>query len=102
MRYLAHVAEVQDKNALKAIMGQIGVHKQGIDIMSPKSLFKTVRVDSVPVTSANIIKQEMLARGGDVATTYGAVNHSVKKTDILIFGSEKQFSGLLQKGKSLV
>jgi dihydropteroate synthase len=46
---------------------------------------------------ANIIKQEMLSKGGDAAVTRGTVDASVPKTDMLLMGTEKQYQALFKK-----
>ena len=39
----------------------------GMDIMDKKALFRVVRVNGLDIRAANILKQEMLSRGGEVA-----------------------------------
>ena len=100
MKNLVHVIEIEDRQNSRKYMEQVGVHEKGISIMAPKAQFRTVKIKDLPVTAANIIKQEMLVRGGDVATAYGAVNHSVSRTDVLIFGTELQLKSLIKKLRS--
>ena len=73
------------------------VHEKGISIMAPKGQFRVIKIKNVSVTKANIIKQDMLSFGGEVATAMGAINHSVKTTDILIFGTIQQVKNLTAK-----
>jgi len=80
---------------LKSEFEMIGVDPAGIDIMLPKSEFRAVKLKKVPSTAANIIKQEMLSEGGDAATARGTINHGVSETDIIIFGTKRQFRGLI-------
>jgi len=87
------------KNIILNEMERIGVHRTGISIMAPKADFRIVKIKGVPVTSANIIKQDMLSAGGEVAVAWGAVNHSIKKTDVLIFGTISQHKSLISKLK---
>ena len=37
--------------------------------MDKKALFRVVRVKGLDIRAANILKQEMLSRGGEVATS---------------------------------
>ena len=67
--------------------------------MSPKAVFRTVKIKDVPVVSANIIKQDILSFGGEAATAQGTIDHSVKKTDVLIFATEQQLKALISKLK---
>ncbi len=80
-------------------MKRMDVHKEGISIMLPKTQFRTVKIKDVSVTKANIIKQDILSFGGEAATAKGAINHSVKTTDVLIFGTIRQIKNLTSKLK---
>lgn len=81
-------------------MRLVGVHPGGLSIMAPKAVFRAVKIEDVSVTAANIIKQDMLSRGGDAATSYGTIDHSAKKTDVLLFGTIAQFKSLIERLKS--
>lgn len=81
-------------------MRLVGVHPGGLSIMAPKAVFRAVKIEDVSVTAANIIKQDMLSRGGDAATSYGTIDHSAKKTDIILFGTLVQFKSLIERLKS--
>jgi dihydropteroate synthase len=65
--------------------------------MTPKSVFRTVKVSGLNPAQATIIKQEMLAKGGDAAVARGVVNHSVKETDVLLMGTLRQYEELAAK-----
>ncbi len=73
------------------------VHEKGIDIMAPKAQFRAVKIKNVSATKANIIKQDMLSFGGEAATARGVIDHSVKATDVLIFGTVQQIKNLTSK-----
>ena len=88
-----------DKRSLKLEMERMDVHKSGILIMLPKAQFRTIKIKNISVTKANIIKQDMLSFGGEAATAKGAINHSIKFTDILIFGTIQQIRSLISKLK---
>ncbi|MFH1355470.1 MAG: dihydropteroate synthase [Candidatus Omnitrophota bacterium] len=82
---------------LKAIMRDIGVDPYGSKIMLPKAMNYLVRVNSISNITANILKQEMLSLGGDVAVARGALTGKAKKTDCLIMGNVSQFNRLHDK-----
>ena len=94
--YLISILDL-DKKALKLEMERMDVHKAGISIMLPKAQFRTIKIKNVSVTKANIIKQDMLSFGGEVATAKGTINHSIKHTDVLIFGTIHQIKNLVSK-----
>ncbi|MFH1710566.1 MAG: dihydropteroate synthase [bacterium] len=88
-----------NKQGIQKEMQRMGVHKGGISIMAPKAQFRIIKIKDINVTQANILKQDMLSCGGEVATAYGAADHSVKKTDVLIIGTMAQIESLMKKLK---
>ncbi len=88
-----------DELDLEKEMIRAQVHAGGIRIMLPKAQFRIVKIKDVSVTSANIIKQDMLSFGGEAATSRGTIDHSAKKTDVLIFGTIQQIRSLASKLK---
>lgn len=89
--------EIIPENKVKAEMERIGVSKEGIGIMLPKSAFRVVKLHGIRNAMGNILKQEMLSIGGDVALNRGCVNCSVKESDVLVMGTKKQFNELAAK-----
>jgi dihydropteroate synthase len=79
---------------------EIGADETGVSIMLSKSLFHAVKVHGVDTRAANILKQEMLARGGDVAVARDVVTLKDARTDAIILGTEKQFASLTRKLKT--
>ncbi|PIS30616.1 dihydropteroate synthase [Candidatus Saganbacteria bacterium CG08_land_8_20_14_0_20_45_16] len=95
----ARVIDMSDTSEAKAALKKIGSDNAGIELMAPKAVFRTVKLSRVKPIAANILKQEMLSLGGEVATTYGAINQSVAETDVLILGTLKQYGLLIEKLK---
>ena len=85
------------ENEVEKILRNIGVDPYGIKIMLPKTTTFLIRLDAVSNVVANILKQEMLSLGGDVAVARGALTGKVKKTDCLIIGQSAQFYSLVNK-----
>jgi dihydropteroate synthase len=79
------------------LMKGIGVTGTGAKVMKNKTVSKVIRVSNITTTEALIIKQEMLARGGDAALERDAVSHETEKTDVLIIGTLLQFEKLVRK-----
>jgi dihydropteroate synthase len=82
------------------IMRDIGVDPYGIRLMLRKTGIFLVYIDSVPSVSANILKQEMLALGGDAAVSRNALTGKTKNTGCLIIGRPEQISSLAGKLKA--
>jgi hypothetical protein len=51
------------------VLAELNVNKVGIKIMALKAVFKVVKISNIDPQTANIVKQEMLSRGGDVAVS---------------------------------
>ena len=78
-------------------IAKIGVNPVGTKIMALKAVFKVVRIRDVDPKTANIVKQEMLSRGGDVALSKSVGRFENKSTDILVMGTLAQHLRLIKK-----
>lgn len=93
------ILQISDPKNLRQIMQELKVDKYGINIMLPKAVSRLVRINSLSSITANILKQEMLSLGGDVAVARGALTGKTKKTDCLLMATLSQFSRLAGKLK---
>jgi dihydropteroate synthase len=91
------VLEASNQKDLKSIMQDIKVDPYGIKIMVPKAITHLVRMNSISNIAANILKQEMLSLGGDVAIARHALTGKSKKTDCLVMGNLTQLIRLNDK-----
>ena len=57
---------------LRAEMEKIGAEAEAIEIMAPKGLFRVVKLEGVEATVARVLKEEMLARGGEAVLSQAA------------------------------
>lgn len=78
-------------------MQDIKVDPYGIKIMLPKALSYLVRINSLSCIEANILKQEMLSLGAEVAVSRDTLTGKAKKTDCLLMGNLSQYSRLIEK-----
>ena len=79
------------------ILKRIDVDPYGIEAMLPKMVNMNIHIQGLPCKVANIIKQEMLAIGGDAAVARGAVACSIEKTDLILIGTLKQVRRFIEK-----
>ncbi|HIE12683.1 MAG TPA: dihydropteroate synthase [Desulfotomaculum sp.] len=89
-------------NNLKAAAREIktvGADEPGCRIMAPKAVFRVVRISGLTPVQANILKQEMLSKGGEGAVSRGVVDSSVGETDVLLMGTLRQYEALFPKLK---
>ncbi len=71
------------------------VKSDGIEKMATKAVFRVVKIDRLHQSHANTIKKEMLNVGGDAAISLDAWNKKDCATDVLLFGTLKQFEDLM-------
>ena len=76
---------------------KIRVHDAAVKILADKALHLCVKLTHVKPFAANIIKQEMLGKGGDVAVSKGVADFSDEFSDVLIMGTLAQFHRFLAK-----
>ncbi|MDD5505320.1 MAG: dihydropteroate synthase [Candidatus Omnitrophica bacterium] len=84
---------------VEKVMRDIGVDPYGIKIMLPKTTTFLIRLSSISNIAANILKQEMLSLGGDVAVARGALTGKTRKTGCLIIAQSSQLYSLINKLK---
>jgi dihydropteroate synthase len=75
----------------------IKVDSAGVGMMATKMLTRCVKLHGLQCRQANILKQEMLALGGDAAVARGTVACSIDSTDVILIGTDKQLHKLTNK-----
>lgn len=90
---LAHSGHPQD---LSWTFAQLGVGEGGSRALGGKGSFRTLAVRGLTSMEAIVIKQEMLARGGDAAIPMGALRCDPGEMEILILGTLTQIQGLIK------
>ncbi|MGD9780049.1 dihydropteroate synthase [Methanomethylovorans sp.] len=91
------VLNIVDPEDAVRTMNEMGVTGIGSRIMKKKTVSRVLRISNITTTEALIIKQEILARGGDAALERNAVSHETENTDILIMGTILQLEKLAKK-----
>lgn len=76
---------------------RINVDPGGIGMMSTKMLTRCIKIYDLKCRQANVLKQEMLALGGDAAVARGTVACSIESTDVILIGTDKQLNRLCSK-----
>lgn len=86
-------------NANEAIqqIKKVGVDPTGLKLMEGKILHFNLKVEGIEPRTANLLKQEMLSLGGDVAVDGRGLDCSTKQTDALLMGTQKHFEKLILK-----
>lgn len=82
---------------VKKTLAKLKVSAQGVDIMSPKAIHRIVKITGIDSRAANIIKQEMLSRGGEAATPWDVYKLDARQVDMILMGTLRQYSELCNK-----
>ncbi|NPV26940.1 MAG: dihydropteroate synthase [Firmicutes bacterium] len=92
--------KVDNLREANALLRRVGADPRGVAIMAPKAVSRVLYLNSVPVHVAHILKQEMLASGGDAAVHRGVITGEVEQTDVVLLGTLKQLQQLVIKLKT--
>ncbi len=90
---LVHIKTVRQARTL---LSRLDCHATGVDLMAPKALFIEIRIDGLLPQAANILKQEMLAKGGEIAVPTGALRMETDRVSCIALGTLSQFTRLTQ------
>ncbi len=96
---MMYVKVINDMEEAKEELKKIKVHKDAIDILSPKMFHFNIKIENIAPQDAIIVKQEMLCCGGDVAIAYNALPPKSEKGNVIIMGNRKQMELLVQRLK---
>ncbi len=77
----------------QAVM-RIGADPRSIPFFNSKKEILSLFISDVDTRAANVLKQEMLSRDGDVIVHKNSIDRQIDKTDIILLGTKKQY-GLL-------
>jgi dihydropteroate synthase len=99
-RFKARVLAISTPDQARIELELTGVDPAGVAMMAGKMFTRCLRVNSLQCRQANILKQEMLALGGDAAVARGTVACSIKSTDAILIGTDKQLNLLCAKLKT--
>ncbi|MDY4920714.1 MAG: dihydropteroate synthase [Phascolarctobacterium sp.] len=82
---------------LSESIASIGAHPGSLPIFAHKAQIVPYKLLKVRTPAANIIKQEMLAAGGDAVVPTGCIVNADKYVNVLLLGTLKQYKLLLKK-----
>jgi dihydropteroate synthase len=82
---------------LKEELKKIGVDEKAYSIFEKKSETMILKIYGLDSRGANILKQEFLSKGGDVAVHKNVASFKTLRTDALLIGTEKTFQSIIKK-----
>lgn len=88
-----------DRKEIRDLLNNMGVDGRGTDIMTPKSDLILITAKDLDPRGANILKQEFLSSGGEVAVPWEALDLSEEKSGVLMMGTPNQYEKVKSKLK---
>ncbi len=80
---------------------KVGAHPLSFPIFKRKSSIILLKIFDISSPTANVLKQEMLSVGGDVVVHKNSIDCKVDRTDVILIGTKKHYSILIQKIENL-
>ncbi len=92
------ILHLDSEKLLAEEMKRIGPETAGLELMQAKGRFAVVKLEGINCAAANILKQEMLSKGGEVVISSQVYRlEAGASTDVLVFGTHRQFKDLSTK-----
>lgn len=95
-----YIERMSNTTNLRAELERLGVDSGGVTILADKGTLHLIRIRDLHVGAANILKQDALSIGADLAVPRGTVTALVPRVDALLIASERQLKTLIQKEKA--
>lgn len=92
--YLYKISTPQE---LAQTVMKIGADPRSIPFFNSKKEIISLFISDVDTRAANALKQEMLARGGDVIVHKNAIDRQIERADLILLGTKKQYDLLSSK-----
>ncbi len=89
--------DISSEKEARLQIERIGSDQGGVASMFRKTMTINLKVYNLKLPQAHILKQEMLAIGGDAAVDRAVLVGGVERTDVLIMGTLKQYYELCRR-----
>lgn len=94
------VEKLSNSIDLRRELKRLGVDGGGVSILNDKGHLHLIRIRDLHVGAANILKQDALSIGADVAVPRGTVIASSPSVDVLLIATERQLQQLAKKERA--
>ncbi|MBU0495417.1 MAG: dihydropteroate synthase [Chloroflexi bacterium] len=82
-------------DAVRAEMDRLGVLPAGVESMSTKGVFYAIALESVGSAEAHILKERMLAKGGEAALPQASYHGGHMAEEVLLLGTMRHYRDLI-------
>jgi dihydropteroate synthase len=91
------VEKLSNSINIKEYLKRLGVDGGGINILASKANLHIIYIKDLHVGGANILKQDALSVGADLAVPRGTVIASTKKVDCILIANQRELEKLAKK-----
>jgi dihydropteroate synthase len=95
-----HIEHLSSSLNLKAALRELKVDTGGISILHDKGQVHLIRIVDLHVGAANILKQDALSIGADLAVPRGTVTAMEPRVSAILIANERQLQQLAKKEKA--
>jgi len=96
---IVHLLTVRNLQEAKRELAAVGSDPASHNIMAPKMSHVLIKIKDLDTKAANVLKQEMLAKGGEAAVAKWVSTFSQPTSDVILMGTVKQYGWLLKNLK---
>lgn len=86
-RFGARLLDLRTYDELSRAIIRLEADRGSVPLMAPKGIMRLIYLEQIPTRAANIIKQEILARGGDLVTPWMAADFASERVDAIVIGN---------------
>ncbi len=94
---MIRLLDISHREDLYQELARVGVDPAAWEIFRAKSTVRALKISGLSVAGANILKQTALVAGADCAVHRNAINGKVRKTDAILFATERQIEEICQR-----
>ena len=88
---------LRSERGVKDELKKIGVSREAVKILAPKTFHYLIKIEGIPSPTANLLKQEMLSVMADAAISKEVASFTSKKSGVLLIGTEAQLKKVLPR-----
>ncbi len=98
--FYMQIRAITNETNIRSRLQQLDVDKGGISILASKHEHALIEIKDLHVGAANILKQDALSVGADLAVPKGTVTAQYPRVDALLIGTKRALQKLVQKEKA--